>query len=108
MKTITMLLITTLMVTASFAKNSQTTSMSSTKKNTIAYPTEALEKQIQGVVYIEFMKNTDNKIEVLSCFSLEGELQSYVFTNFGKMNIIPEELLPNKKYAMRFDFILVE
>jgi len=108
MKTIILFIFTTLIATAGFAKIPNTASIESIKKNTISYPNKAIENQIEGVVYVEFMKNTNNAIEVLSCFSLEGELQSYVFTNLDKMNIVPEGITPGEKYAMRIDFIIIE
>ena len=73
----------------------------------IAFPSSAIEKHIEGAVFVEFTVQKDGSIEVVNCFSTEGELQSYIFTTLSAMKVTPDIDVVGKIYTMRFDFELL-
>lgn len=107
MKTRAITILTMLMFTftLTFAKDPQS-SLSQVIKNKISFPSIALEKQIEGVVFAEFTVTADGKIEVVNCTSLQGELQTYVFQTLSEIIIVPDAELTGKIFLMRFDFKL--
>ena len=78
-----------------------------TIKSEISFPASAIENQIEGSVFVEFTVNDDGSIEVLNCFSEQGELQCYVFSTLSKLKVIPDDEVVGKTYTMRFDFKLI-
>ena len=107
MKTKVLSILATLMliITISYAKG-PLTALNQKIKSQIQFPAYAIEKQIEGTVFVEFTINDAGKIEILNCSSLQGELQSYVFQKLSGMIIAPDSELKGNKYLMRFDFKL--
>lgn len=108
MKTKLFLLIAILMfaITTSFAKGPEANMRQEITAH-IEFPKIAAEMQLEGAVFAEFIIGEDGRIEVLNCFSLVGELQSYVFTELAKLKVTPNVELDGKTFLMRFDFKLV-
>lgn len=73
----------------------------------ISFPESAIEKHIEGAVFVEFTLKDDGTIEVINCFSKEGELQCYVFKTLSSMKVTPDVDIIGKIYTMRFDFKLI-
>jgi hypothetical protein len=93
-------------VATSFAKDPEST-MRQAITTQIEFPKVAAEMQVEGAVFAEFIVKEDGKIEVLNCFSLVGELQSYVFKELSKITVSPDADYNGKTFLMRFDFKLV-
>jgi hypothetical protein len=104
-KLISILAILILSITASFAKSPQSI-LKQAVSSSIQFPTTAIEKQIEGIVFVEFTVKEDGKIEVLNCYSTEGELQTYVFQKFSEITIEPQFEMIGQSYVMRIDFKL--
>jgi hypothetical protein len=107
MKTKLLLSLVVLMfvITTSFAKSPET-SMRNAITSHIEFPKVAAEMQAEGAVFAEFIVKEDGNIEVLNCFSLVGELQSYIFRELSTIKVIPDAELKGKTFLMRFDFKL--
>jgi len=108
MKTKALLIITifTLTITFGYAKDPQLTLQQEINSH-IKFPESAIEKQIEGAVFVEFTVKKDGQIEVLNCFSMQGELQSYIFQELSTIKVDPDEDLVGKNFLMRFDFKFV-
>jgi hypothetical protein len=104
-KVLSIFAILMLIITASYAMEPLSV-LQQTINSQIQFPANAIEKQIEGTVFVEFTVDDYGKIEVLNCSSLQGELQSYVFLKLSGMVITPDEELTGNKYLMRFDFKL--
>jgi len=104
-KIISVLAILMLIITISYAKNPMLV-LQQRINSQIEFPSFAIDKQIEGAVFVEFTVKEDGKIEVLNCSSLQGELQSYVFLKLSAITITPDIELIGEKFLMRFDFIL--
>ncbi|NTW32391.1 MAG: hypothetical protein HGB12_07180 [Bacteroidetes bacterium] len=81
--------------------------LTQTINSKISFPTAAVQKHIEGTVFAEFKVAEDGKIEVVNCFSAQGELQSYVFLTLSGIKVTPDEEIIGKIYSMRFDFKLI-
>jgi hypothetical protein len=105
-KIVSILVMLMLTVTLSFAKDAQSV-LQQTINSQISYPAFAIEKQVEGTVFVEFKIKNDGKIEVLNCSSLQGELQSYVFLKLSEMSVTPSAELIGQNFLIRFDFKLI-
>ena len=94
-------------VATSFAKDPEAVKMRNAITTQIEFPNLAAELQLEGAVFAEFIVKEDGKIEVLNCFSLVGELQSYVFKKLSEISVTPDAEYIGKTYLMRFDFKLI-
>jgi len=105
-KVLSILAFLMLTITLSYANDAQAY-MQQTIKNEVQFPSWAVDKQLEGAVFVEFTVNSEGKIEVLNCNSLVGELQSYVFETMSGITIAADPDLVGKTFLMRFDFKLV-
>jgi hypothetical protein len=107
MKTKLMMMIAVMMFTFSslFATN-DVSSLMKTINSKISFPAMAIERHIEGTVFVEFTVTAKGEIEVLNCNSLEWELQTYVFQTLSGISIKPNPELTGKVFTMRFDFNL--
>jgi hypothetical protein len=105
-KVLSVLAILMLTITLSYAKDPQA-NLQQSIRNEIQFPAAAIDKQLEGAVFVEFTIIADGKIEILNCNSLVGELQSYVFETLSGMTVETNPELIGKTYLMRFDFKLV-
>jgi hypothetical protein len=92
--------------TATYAKDPQAVLRRSITAE-VEFPKVAVDLQKQGTVFAEFTVKEDGSIEVLNCFSFEGELQSYVFQKLASLKVNADPGIVGKKFLMRFDFELV-
>ncbi len=108
MKTKVYSILTVLMlcVTFSFAKNPQS-SLQQTIKNGVQFPSTAIEKHLEGAVFVEFVVKENGTLEIKNCHSLVGELQSYVFKTMSSITVAADPKLTGKTFLMRFDFKLI-
>lgn len=91
--------------TDSYAKGPS--DLQQTINSQISFPSSAIEKHIEGAVFVEFTVKDDGSIEVLNCFSVQGELQCYVFKTLSELKVTPEANIVGQTYSMRFDFKLI-
>lgn len=102
-----------LTLTFSYAENPSNgyakspTDLQQTINNQISFPESAIENLIEGAVFVEFTVKADGSIEVLNCFSEQGELQCYVFSTLSAMKVTPTPEVVGQTFTMRFDFKLV-
>jgi|GEM_PF-1704332 len=102
-----------LTLTFSYAENPSNgyakspTDLQQTINSQISFPESAIENLIEGAVFVEFTVKADGSIEVLNCFSEQGELQCYVFATLSAMKITPEAEVVGQTFSMRIDFKLV-
>jgi outer membrane biosynthesis protein TonB len=74
--------------------------------SSIEFPAAAIEKQIEGAVFVEFTVTDEGKIVVLNCNSSEGELQTYVFQKLSETTVEPQIETVGQTFLMRIDFEL--
>jgi len=108
MKAKVILILTTLFltITLGYAENPQN-DLQQIIKSKVSYPVSAIEKNVNGAVFVEFIVNDEGSLEVINCFSLEGELQSYVFNTLSAIKVTPDTEIIGKTYTMRIDFKLI-
>ena len=104
-KIIAIITILVLTFTMSNAKNPEFT-LQQTIYSQVKFPKVAIEKQIEGIVFVEFTVKEDGKIEVINCASLQGELQSYIFQTLSEITVMADPELTGKTFLMKFDFKL--
>lgn len=104
-KILTIAAIMILSVTAVFAKSPQT-EMQATIKSHISYPADFIQKQIEGVVYVEFTVKDNGMIEVINSNSLSGDLMVYVVDEISTVSVMPSPELVGQNFVMRFEFNL--
>jgi hypothetical protein len=104
-KVVSILTVLMLTITLSFAKDPQS-NLQQSIRNEIQFPASAIDKQLEGVVFVEFTITADGKINVLNCNSLVGELQSYVFETMSTLTVGTNPELIGKTFLMRLDFKL--
>jgi len=105
-KVLSILAVLMLIITMSYAQNPQK-ELQNTINKSVTYPVTAREKSVEGSVFVEFTVKDDGSIEVTNCFSVEGELQSYVFNKFSEIKVTPDAEIVGKSYTMRLDFDLI-
>jgi hypothetical protein len=104
-KVISILAILVLTITAGYAKSPQS-ELKQAVSNSITFPSVAIDKQIEGIVFVEFTVTEDGKIKVLNCNSTEGELQTYVFQRLSEITVVPQIETVGKSFLIRIDFEL--
>lgn len=92
--------------TATFAKDPETT-LRETVRAHIEFPEFTIEQLIEGDVYAEFTVKEDGSIDVLNCFSTQGELQTYVYKELSTIVVNPDPSLIGGTYTMKFEFKLL-
>ena len=109
MKSLMMILLSMMLfvVTTSFAKSPEI-SMREEISTHIEFPKPVADLQLEGTVFAEFTVREDGNIEVINCFSLVGELQSYVFQELSKIIVTPDAGVTGKPFLMKFDFKLIK
>lgn len=105
-KILTIAAILMLAINISYAKSPQS-DLRQTITEKVKFPSNALEQKIEGTVYVEFKVTPEGKIEVLNCFSLQGELQTYIFQTISGISVSPDPELLGITFVMRFDFNLI-
>jgi hypothetical protein len=105
-KRILILAILMLILSISYAKSPESV-LQQTINSQIQFPAFALDKQIEGTVFVEFTIKEDGRIEVINCSSLQGELQSFVFLKLASLTVNPDPKLMGQNFLMRFDFKLI-
>jgi hypothetical protein len=92
-------------VLTGYAESPQS-ALQKTISSNVKFPPAAIEKQIEGTVYAEFMVKENGKVEVLNCFSLQGELQSYIYDLLSSTTVSPHPDIRGKTFSMEFEFQL--
>lgn len=68
----------------------------------MTYSQKALDKKIEGVVYVSFKFTEDQQLEIIEMNASHDELADMVAEKLGKMD--HEDFVANKVHNCRFDF----